>query len=336
MEPANVKPKRKWRQFSLRALLLVITVVGVWLGIQVNSARKQKAAVDAITKAGGSLYFDYQEVPAPAGSDAVFAVDPAVSPSTPKWLRDRIGADYFRTPITVSLSHQQIAQSELLLLANLTAIRQLQLDHTVVTNGSGIRHPVNDNDLVILKRMRRLVHLSLGHTQVDGSGLKHLAEARRLHDLDCQHSSCDDTGMEQISKLIGVKTLCLNNTAVTDLGLERIQGLTMLKELYLDNTKITDAGLAYIKSIGLKTLSLNNTAVTDFGLKRIEHLTMLEGLYLNNDKITDSGLASIMKLKNLTVIWLSGTDVTPKGIESLKNVLPRSQITAPLSYRTLD
>jgi predicted xylose isomerase-like sugar epimerase len=40
-------------------LLLVVTVLCVWLGFNVNAARRQKEAVQAIRLAGGSVWFEY-------------------------------------------------------------------------------------------------------------------------------------------------------------------------------------------------------------------------------------------------------------------------------------
>ena len=54
------KPVRRWYQFSLRTLLLVMTVFAVWLGIKIHQARQQKQAVAAIEKLGGTVYYDYQ------------------------------------------------------------------------------------------------------------------------------------------------------------------------------------------------------------------------------------------------------------------------------------
>ena len=39
--------RRRWFHFSLRILLLVVTVLCVWLGFKVNAARRQKEAVTA-------------------------------------------------------------------------------------------------------------------------------------------------------------------------------------------------------------------------------------------------------------------------------------------------
>ena len=57
--------KSRWFRFSLRTLLLLIAVLCVWLGIQVNAARRQREAVAAIQSAGGSVVYDYEIVPRP-------------------------------------------------------------------------------------------------------------------------------------------------------------------------------------------------------------------------------------------------------------------------------
>jgi hypothetical protein len=41
----NSKPKRRWYQFSLRTLLLVMMVFCVWVGVRVNWARNNRASV---------------------------------------------------------------------------------------------------------------------------------------------------------------------------------------------------------------------------------------------------------------------------------------------------
>ena len=45
-------PRRRWLRFSLRSLLILITILCVWLGVKVNQARRQK---EAFTAAGVPL-----------------------------------------------------------------------------------------------------------------------------------------------------------------------------------------------------------------------------------------------------------------------------------------
>ncbi len=74
-------------QFSLRALLVALTLVGVWLGIAVAPAQRQRRAVKAIEAVGGSVEYDWQRTE--GGSDPF--------PNGPTWLRRLIGDDYFQS-----------------------------------------------------------------------------------------------------------------------------------------------------------------------------------------------------------------------------------------------
>ena len=54
------KPRRRWFQFSLRTLMVLVTVLCVWLGLVSERARKQREAVAAIEALGGWVWYDYQ------------------------------------------------------------------------------------------------------------------------------------------------------------------------------------------------------------------------------------------------------------------------------------
>ena len=43
--PNPSKPRRRWFQYSLRTLFVLVTVLCVWLGVTVERARKQREAV---------------------------------------------------------------------------------------------------------------------------------------------------------------------------------------------------------------------------------------------------------------------------------------------------
>ena len=52
------KPRRRWLQFSLRTMLVLMLVLGVafgWFAYKVEQARAQREAVEAIEKLGGYM-----------------------------------------------------------------------------------------------------------------------------------------------------------------------------------------------------------------------------------------------------------------------------------------
>jgi hypothetical protein len=82
-------------RFSLRTLLILITVTAIWLGLGGASALRQKAATDSILKGGGSVFYDFQS------KDWKLQID--APPSGPTWLRAILGRDWFDTVTYVTL-----------------------------------------------------------------------------------------------------------------------------------------------------------------------------------------------------------------------------------------
>src|SRR6188472_2508849 len=58
--PGLSRPRRRCLRFSLRSLLVFITVFGVWLGVKVNQARRQKEAVEALKNSGAYVRYAHQ------------------------------------------------------------------------------------------------------------------------------------------------------------------------------------------------------------------------------------------------------------------------------------
>ena len=48
---------RRWLQFSLRSLLVLLTIACVWLGWKVERARKRGEAIDAVVEQGGMVIY---------------------------------------------------------------------------------------------------------------------------------------------------------------------------------------------------------------------------------------------------------------------------------------
>lgn len=105
--------RRRWLQFSLRALLVLLTVISVWLGVVVRRAREQREAVNAIEALGGSVRYDWQpdfvraEGMGAGGADQTYVPNVKIKPSPggPAWLRQLIGDDFFQSVERVYLIH---------------------------------------------------------------------------------------------------------------------------------------------------------------------------------------------------------------------------------------
>jgi hypothetical protein len=60
MTTDSPKRKRRWFQFRLRTLLLLVTVFAVWFGWLAHQARQQKEAVAWVREMEGTARYDYE------------------------------------------------------------------------------------------------------------------------------------------------------------------------------------------------------------------------------------------------------------------------------------
>ncbi len=159
------KRKRRWFQFSLRTLLVLVAVVAVWLALTVHSARKQREAVAAIEALGGHVVYEHERIRRFPG---LVQGSPQEPPGPgPEWLRELVGEEYFVTVVGVFLHETQITDSGLEHLKGLTSLQELQLDSTKVTD-TGLEH---------LKSLKSLHYLHLDSTNVTDEGVKKLQKA---------------------------------------------------------------------------------------------------------------------------------------------------------------
>jgi hypothetical protein len=85
--PAS-RPWRRFLRFSVRGMIVLVLVIGGWLGWVVRSARIQRDAVSAIRKDGNHVAYDWQ------WNNGSF-VGARRNPWAPRWLVDFLGIDYF-------------------------------------------------------------------------------------------------------------------------------------------------------------------------------------------------------------------------------------------------
>src|SRR5215218_6949703 len=95
-------------RFSLRTLLVALTVLGISLGIWVRRADRQRRAVAAIRSTFSEVFYDLNE--APNGTfDRAFQRASFV----PSWLIGRMGIDYFHPVIFVVFDSPRVTDATL-------------------------------------------------------------------------------------------------------------------------------------------------------------------------------------------------------------------------------
>jgi internalin A len=214
--PMPDRPKRRWYQFRLFTMLVVVTVISVLMGVWVNGAHRQRDAVAEIRARGGQVRYkgEYEY-------DHVWFLDR---------LRSIFGVDYF-----ADVSSVQFVPDKLTLTRKGGSLSRLD---------SFIDDPViGDAEMEFVGKLNGLRHLDLGWTEVGDAGLAHVKGLSCLQSLDLSKTNVSDAGLAHLKGLNYLRSLDLSKTNVSDAGLAHLKGLRWLEELNLSKTKVTDAGI---------------------------------------------------------------------------------------------
>ncbi len=199
---------RRWRRyvrFSVRGLLVLVLVIGVWLGWIVHQARVQRYAVATIKAAGGSVNYDWE------WSDGKSF--PGGKPWAPRWLTDLIGVDVFGHVTGVFLYTSSTPTDEVIVqVGRLTRLELL-----------GLGPSASDKGLEHWKGLTNLSVLDLSSTQVTDAGLAHLKGLTNLFFLSLDSTQVTDAGLAHLKGLTNLSFLSLHGTPVTDARLKELK-----------------------------------------------------------------------------------------------------------------
>lgn len=208
MNQSKQSKRRRWFQFSLRTLFVLMTILAVWLGLVMGKARKLRRAVDAITAAGGEVYFHHQsqdaEAPAPG----------------PPWLRRLVGDEPFIAPARVVLTGPDVTDE--FIAEHLRSMSSLE--------DLGIVSPnVTDAALTHIGSMRDLHYLTLECPRLTDAALTHVGRQRELYHLLLRCPLITDAGLPSIATLPKLGVLELNSPRVTASGIHQLESLELLE-----------------------------------------------------------------------------------------------------------
>jgi Leucine-rich repeat (LRR) protein len=325
-------PRRRWLQFSLRTLLLAVTLVaGVLAAVCVYLApyRQQRRTMAMIEQLNGT----YQTADAPTWLRFVFGSDFQVV--TVVNLADCDEPDEYLDAVaslpalkTLAVGGRSFADEQLARLGSIKTLTGLVLDTASVTDDgiAAVRQTLPD--IEVYRSQRRAVrdykaHFKFGDLLTQpATGFEDLREAAGAEffdeatQADLMFERIRDDDLEFLVDFASLHHLHLNQAPISDQGLVHLRGLRNLDSLNLWGTPVGDAGLAHLEGLGnLRELLLVGTRVTDAGLEHLRELRNLTSLYLGDTpKVTSDGLAHIDCLTNLQKLWLDNTGVGDAGL----------------------
>jgi hypothetical protein len=321
MDPAEAaKPRRRWRTISLRASLLLVALVAVLLGRQVDLARAQRQAVTMMENSGGILIFD-DEID---DEGEIRPISAQTRPAFDRWLMRTLGDDYVRRARYLWFSpsrDRRLTEVAWLAMEDLPDLVHVDLQEM----------DLGDEHLAILRRYPRLRYLDLGgNGRITDAGLAHLAGLRDLRHLNLNRTAIGDAGLARLRALSRLEWLGLRGTLVSDAGLAPLRGMLRLRLLNLSEAWIGDAGLTHLEGLTrLEWLSLRQTRVGDDGLGHLAGLTALENLDLASTHVGDAGLARLGRLVRLEALLLDETRVSVASLPTLEGFPRLRHISLP-------
>ncbi len=177
-------------------MIVVVLVIGTWLGWLVRSTHIQRDAVAAIVNAGGEVNYSWGWTP--------------VSPiPVRRWLMNLIGDDYFGQAVDVRLFPPSTpTDATAAQIARLTQLKRLWLYSATLGDG-GLAH---------LKGLTSLQYLGLIGPKVTDAGLVNLENLTSLRYLTLIDTQVTDAGLVHLKTLTNLKVLVFNSTHITEAG----------------------------------------------------------------------------------------------------------------------
>jgi hypothetical protein len=200
-----LRARRRWLRFSLRTLMIGITLFCLAAGNVSSKAMRQKRAVERLKALRAvAVYYDYQL------DDKLkpHPVEPAAP--GPNWLRSLIGVDYFAT---VSFVGVNVGTDEFLEAAgDLSHLRNVRI---------ACDSKISDRAWKNLKGLTELESLYL--RGIDDIGMANLSGLLQLRTLHVDSPGVTDAGLASLKGLNGLRTLELWQTHASGAGVKELR-----------------------------------------------------------------------------------------------------------------
>jgi hypothetical protein len=188
------RPKRRrWLRFSLRTLLILITIFAVWLGWHMHRRREQQRVADAVRERGGTAGPVLRDLSLLSRIQAPYSWDNDFWLSDLK-VPDEALQDFESVPevIGLHLSGSQITDQGLSHLHDRTDLLTLDLTNNRAITDAGLAH---------LRKMTELRQLMLrNNPQITDEGLVHLENMQQLDILVLYGTSVTAEGVSKLQQ----------------------------------------------------------------------------------------------------------------------------------------
>lgn len=294
--PVASHTKLRWYQFSLRTLLIFVTLVVAffcWFGYKLRLAREQRAAVLEIQKHDTGQWLSF-----------VFYDD---HPKMPAWVEKLAGKDFCYSVLGVGLN-----KPDEKLFAALDRIPNFQ--RLVISDGKV--SPEDFEHIVGNKALKRLVLMNVDFP------FENLGKLESLEELYLEGNNLKDDQMRFIDGLRNLRELKITSDSISDQGMAAVKQLPSLKFFEITSKTILGNGLGFLDSgRNLEAATLSDIRNFDQALEHLRDAKQLEWLKLQGPgTLTDRGMSCLEDHPQLASVFvrLPNATITGKGLRYLE------------------
>jgi hypothetical protein len=308
-EPPVKRRRLRWLQVSLRGFLLLVLIFCVWLGVTVRRARRQEEIVRKVSVESRNFVRYAHEL------DDEGAQLPSVVEPGPVWLRDRIGDHFFFEPRFLSLLKYdddllreavQLRGIEFVSLAEANDARLMQLREWKGLRALDAASPyVTRKGLEELSLHRELRHISVRGAWITDEDLKLLKPLKKLTFLNVRDTQVTTEGAAWIEKNWPGISFGRGNDFVKDDDAKKVR-----ERLSDVNARVNASNVGTVVVIHLL-----GKESTDAELLRLSEFEKLQMIYLYDTSVTADGVRALQRLRPLVTVRPNLLGPAPLEIE---------------------
>ncbi len=193
MPESTSKTRRRWLQFRLQTLLVIVAVLCVplaWVAWKMDQKRHERAVIAELERLGSSVGYDWQM---DCFRRLWVVPEPDAKPTGPHWLRRLLGDDFFSHLVYIHLRPDLE-----------TFFGKYKGDGP--SSDQYTRGPVaKDGDLRLVATFSKLEVLDLSYSEIGDAGLTHLKGLAHLRFLNVSETNITDAGLRHLKSLTTLK-----------------------------------------------------------------------------------------------------------------------------------
>lgn len=329
----NVRPKRRWLRFSMRGLMVLVTILcGVLALLRHDyfAYRNERHIWDQIDAAGGFSMGNATGVS--ILNEEQFGENHLSIRQ--RWVASLVGDHFYHRINFVGLYDQDLKEVAAL-LPQLPELQAVGISDTTLTS------EVSDS----LAQIEKLEELSISDTKIVPENFHRLAACKHLRDISLWGESATDEVLSRMTKFRSLTELSITRAPITEAGLRSAVRFPALKHLHLRLIQdITPDALSCLADCpNLEILLLDCMPINDQTLKELSRLPSLRVLLIEGHEtdvtITAKGLSYLTELQTLEhlSLWFRPLeDEEVRTISQLSNLQHFSCDGQKLTSKSID